>query len=79
MYSPQEREPAETQLLEATRIRKVLHMVQLDRNMDELTKNKRIRAGHQGSETKIVTKIKERLTNYNTETDKNDLKQWWST
>ena len=43
--------------------------------MDELTKKKRIRAGHRGSATKIVTKIKERLTNYNAETDKNELKQ----
>ena len=43
--------------------------------MDELTKKKRIRAGHRGSATKIMTKIKERLTNYNAETDKNELKQ----
>ncbi|CAB3997352.1 Hypothetical predicted protein [Paramuricea clavata] len=45
--------------------------------MDELTKKKRIRAGHRGSATKIVSKIKEKLTNYNSEceTDKNALKQ----
>jgi hypothetical protein len=43
--------------------------------MDELTKKKRIRAGHRGSATKIVSKIKEKLTNYNTETDRNTLKQ----
>jgi CO dehydrogenase/acetyl-CoA synthase beta subunit len=45
--------------------------------MDELTKKKRIRAGHRGSATKIVPKIKEKLTNYNSEgeTDKNALKQ----
>jgi hypothetical protein len=45
--------------------------------MDELTKKKRIRAGHRGSATKIVSKIKEKLTNYNSEgeTGKNALKQ----
>ena len=43
--------------------------------MDELTKKKRIRAGHRGSATKIMTKIKERLTNCKAETDKNELKQ----
>ena len=43
--------------------------------MGELTKKKRIHAGHRGSATKIMTKIKERLTKYNVETDKNELKQ----
>lgn len=44
--------------------------------MDELTKKKRIRAGHKGSATKIVAKIHERLTNADTgETDRNVLRQ----
>ena len=47
--------------------------------MDELMKTKRMRAGHRGSATKIVIKIKEKLANYNVEIDKNDLKQLQNT
>jgi hypothetical protein len=43
--------------------------------MDELTKKKCIREGLRGSATKIVSKINEKLTNNNSETDKNALKQ----